>query len=221
MLIQCSNMTKVYNSGHSNETRALNNVDLSICAGELCAIVGPSGSGKSTLLRIIGCLDTPTSGTCLIDGIDTKQVGDRKLSQIRNQRIGFVLQDFGLIENRTVIENVTLPTLFAPSTEKKRRNSVDDLLTALGIWEVKKKIVSQLSGGQKQRVAIARAMINRPALVLADEPTGALDSATSENVMSVFKSLHENGTTIVIVTHNEEIARNCDRIITLSDGHVL
>ncbi len=221
MLIQCTNLTKVYNEGLANETKALNNVTLSIQAGELCSIVGPSGSGKSTLLRIIGCLDIQTSGTYKISGSDTKALGDRKLSQIRNEQIGFVLQDFGLIEDRSVIENITLPLYFASKKKRKQRSNIDDLMSALGILELKKKAVSQLSGGQKQRVAIARALVNKPSLILADEPTGALDSTAAENVMSVFKSLNQNGTTIIIVTHNELVAKQCNRIITLSDGRII
>lgn len=218
MLIQCQALSKYYNKGKENEVRALNAVTLAINEGELCAVIGPSGSGKTTLLRILGCLDVPTSGTCQILGVDTQKANDRILSRMRNEQIGFVLQEFGLIEDRNVYENIRVPLLLSRNRRKGEKERIKDILQKLDISELQNKMVSQLSGGQKQRVAIARALANDPAIILADEPTGALDSTTAKNVMSVFKELNDQGKTIIVVTHNPMIADQCNRVLTLTDG---
>ncbi|MEG2136697.1 MAG: ABC transporter ATP-binding protein [Clostridia bacterium] len=218
MLIQCRNLSKVYNAGRENEVRALTDVTCTIDKGDMCAIIGPSGSGKTTLLRMLGCLDVPTSGTCHVSRIDTKAAGDRVLSQLRNEQIGFVLQEFGLIEDRSVFENIRVPLLLARHRSHKTKERVANMLDRLDIAGLQNKMTSQLSGGQKQRVAIARALINDPGIILADEPTGALDSATARDVMSVFCELNRQGKTIIIVTHNLTIADQCNKVLTLTDG---
>lgn len=220
MLIQCQSLSKYYNKGKENEVRALNGVTLTINQGDLCAVVGPSGSGKTTLLRMLGCLDVPTNGTCQILGVDTQKANDRILSQMRNEQIGFVLQDFGLIEDRNVYENIRVPLLLSKRRHKKEKERIDAVLQKLNMSELRNKMVSQLSGGQKQRVAIARALVNDPSIILADEPTGALDSTTAQNVMSVFKELNSYGKTIIVVTHNPLIADQCNRVLTLTDGRL-
>lgn len=220
MLIQCQSLSKYYNKGKENEVRALNGVTLTINQGDLCAVVGPSGSGKTTLLRMLGCLDVPTNGTCQILGVDTQRANDRILSQMRNEQIGFVLQDFGLIEDRNVYENIRVPLLLSKRRHKREKERIDAILQKLNISELRNKLVSQLSGGQKQRVAIARALVNDPSIILADEPTGALDSTTAQNVMSVFKELNSYGKTIIVVTHNPLIADQCNRVLTLTDGQL-
>lgn len=220
MLIQCQALSKYYNKGKENEVRALNAVTLTISKGDLCAVIGPSGSGKTTLLRMLGCLDVPTSGICQILGVDTQKANDRILSRMRNEQIGFVLQEFGLIEDRNVYENIRVPLLLSRHRRKREKESIDAVLQKLNIFELRNKMVSQLSGGQKQRVAIARALVNDPSIILADEPTGALDSAAAENVMSVFKELNSYGKTIIVVTHNPMIANQCDRVLTLTDGRL-
>lgn len=220
MLIQCQALSKFYNKGKENEVRALNAVTLTISKGDLCAVIGPSGSGKTTLLRMLGCLDVPTSGTCQISGVDTQKTNDRILSQMRNEQIGFVLQEFGLIEDRNVYENIRVPLLLSRHRPKRAKESIDAVLQRLNIFELRNKMASQLSGGQKQRVAIARALINDPSIILADEPTGALDSTTAKDVMSVFKELNGQGKTIIVVTHNLMIADQCNRVLTLTDGRL-
>lgn len=220
MFIQCQALSKFYNKGKENEVRALNAVTLTICKGDLCAVIGPSGSGKTTLLRMLGCLDVPTSGTCQISGVDTQKASDRILSQMRNEQIGFVLQEFGLIEDRNVYENIRVPLLLSRHRPKMAKERIDAVLQRLNIFELRNKMASQLSGGQKQRVAIARALINDPSIILADEPTGALDSATAKDVMSVFKELNGQGKTIIVVTHNLMIADQCNRVLTLTDGRL-
>lgn len=220
MLIQCQALSKYYNKGKENEVRALDAVTLTISEGELCAVIGPSGSGKTTLLRMFGCLDVPTNGTCQILGVDTQKANDRILSRMRNEQIGFVLQEFGLIEDRNVYENIRVPLLLSRRRRKREKANIEAVLRKLNIFELRNKMVSQLSGGQKQRVAIARALVNDPSIILADEPTGALDSATAKNVMSVFKELNSHGKTIIVVTHNPMIADQCDRVLTLTDGRL-
>lgn len=220
MLIQCQSLSKYYNKGKENEVRALNGITLTINQGDLCAVVGPSGSGKTTLLRMLGCLDVPTNGTCQILGVDTQKANDRILSQMRNEQIGFVLQDFGLIEDKNVYENIRVPLLLSKRRHKREKERIDAVLQKLNISELRNKMVSQLSGGQKQRVAIARALVNDPSIILADEPTGALDSTTAQNVMSVFKELNSYGKTIIVVTHNPLIADQCNRVLTLTDGRL-
>lgn len=218
MLIEMVGVSKAYNPGKQNEVNALRDVSLSVEKGTLVAIIGPSGSGKSTLLKIIGCLDKATTGKCIVDGIDVGMASDRQLAHMRNAKIGFVLQEFGLIEDRTILENIYVPLLFSRRSIKSQQTKATAILKHLGIAGIKKKPVSQLSGGQKQRVAIARALISAPDIILADEPTGALDTGTSGDVMSLFEELNTLGKTIIIVTHNPEIAERCHKIYTLVDG---
>ena len=218
MLIEMVGVSKAYNPGKQNEVNALRDVSLSVEKGALVAIIGPSGSGKTTLLKIIGCLDKPTTGKCIVDGIDVGTASDRQLAHMRNAKIGFVLQEFGLIEDRTILENIYVPLFFSRRSIKSQQAKATAILEHLGIAGIKKKPVSQLSGGQKQRVAIARALIADPDLILADEPTGALDTETSGDVMSLFEELNTVGKTIIIVTHNPEIAERCHKIYTLVDG---
>lgn len=218
MLIEMVGVSKAYNPGKQNEVNALRDVSLSVEKGTLVAIIGPSGSGKSTLLKIIGCLDKATTGKCIVDGIDVGMASDRQLAHMRNAKIGFVLQEFGLIEDRTILENIYVPLLFSRRSIKSQQTKATAILKHLGIAGIKKKPVSQLSGGQKQRVAIARALISDPDIILADEPTGALDTGTSGDVMSLFEELNTLGKTIIIVTHNPEIAERCHKIYTLVDG---
>lgn len=218
MLIEMVGVSKAYNPGKQNEVNALRDVSISVEKGALVAIIGPSGSGKSTLLKIIGCLDKPTTGKCIVDGIDVGTASDRQLAHMRNAKIGFVLQEFGLIEDRTILENIYVPLLFSRRSIKSQQAKATAILEHLGIAGIKKKPVSQLSGGQKQRVAIARALISDPDIILADEPTGALDTGTSGDVMSLFEELNTVGKTIIIVTHNPEIAERCHKIYTLVDG---
>ena len=211
-MIEIRNLTKTYNYNKQNAFTALKNISLTIEDGELTAIVGASGSGKSTLLNIIGCIDSAEEGECII--------GENGRTEFRSQNIGFVIQDFALIESYTVLDNVMMPTYFV----KKRKDTRDralELLGRLGLGEMEKKTVSKLSGGQKQRVAIARALINEPSILLADEPTGALDTKTSAEIMELFRSLNEQGRTVVIVTHDPKVAEQCGRVIEISDGKIV
>ena len=202
--IEIKNLKKIYNANKSIEVEALKSINLIIEKGDFCSIVGVSGSGKSTLLYILGCIDKQTEGTYLLEGKNVSKMSENELAQIRNKKIGFVLQDFGLIEEETVIENVRVPILFCKDKNLIRnfRNKAEKLLKDLGIENLKDKKVNLLSGGQRQRVAIARALINDPELILADEPTGSLDTNTAQNIMNIFKELNKSGKTIIIVTHN-------------------
>ena len=207
--IEIKNLKKIYNANKSIEVEALKSINLIIEKGDFCSIVGVSGSGKSTLLYILGCIDKQTEGTYLLEGKNVSMMSENELAQIRNKKIGFVLQDFGLIEEETVIENVRVPILFCKDKNLIRnfRNKAEKLLKDLGIENLKDKKVNLLSGGQRQRVAIARALINDPELILADEPTGSLDTNTAQNIMNIFKELNKSGKTIIIVTHNMELAK--------------
>lgn len=220
-LIKIENIKKVYNIGKKNECNALRGVDLEITAGELVAIIGVSGSGKSTLLHILGCVDTPTEGEYFLNNekVDFNDLSN--LATLRNEKIGFVLQDFGLILNDTVLENVTVPLLFSNRSFLGIRDKAINALKLTGVADLAKKKAGQLSGGQKQRVAIARALANDPDIILADEPTGSLDSKTSADIMELFKKLNSEGKTIIIVTHNNEVAKQCKRVIEISDGAII
>lgn len=219
-ILQLHNITKIYNDGKSNAVTALNEIELIIEQGEFLAIVGKSGSGKSTLLHILGGLDTPTSGDVIYNGEMMNYTNINRLASYRNSKVGFVLQDFGLLSRETVIENVCVPLLFSdcPITKMKRK-SLDEL-KLVGIDDLAKRKVTQLSGGQKQRVAIARALVNNPDIILADEPTGALDSKTSYEIISLLEELNKQGKTVVIVTHDLSITKRCGRVIEIVDGKI-
>ncbi|MBR1382540.1 MAG: ABC transporter ATP-binding protein [Ruminococcus sp.] len=219
-MIEIRNLTKTYNYNKQNAFTALKNISLTIEDGELTAIVGASGSGKSTLLNMIGCIDSAEEGECIIGGTDVNALGENRRTEFRSKNIGFVIQDFALIESYTVLDNVIMPTYFVKK-RKGSRNRALELLGRLGLGEMAKKTVSKLSGGQKQRVAIARALINEPSVILADEPTGALDTKTSAEIMELFKSLNEQGRTVIIVTHDPKIAEQCGRVIEISDGEIV
>ena len=217
-MITLKKIVKKYNEGMENEVVALGGFDLSIADGEMIAVMGPSGSGKSTLLNIIGLIDEPTSGEYFLDGEDVSHLSDKRRSAIRNQKIGFVLQDFGLLTDRTAEENIIVPLLFSKEPLGKAKKRIIPIMESLGIAELAKRRITELSGGQAQRVAIARAMANSPKLILADEPTGALDSHTAEEVVGLFRRLNEAGTTVVVVTHNEAVGKGCDKIYRIRDG---
>ncbi len=221
-IIDMKGIVKKFFIGTPNELAALGGVDISVYEGEFVAIVGASGSGKSTLMNIIGSLDKPTEGTYLLDGINVTDSKDAELSKIRNTKVGFVFQTYNLIAKTNALKNVEMPMLYAGMSAKKRAERAKELLTIVGMGERMKHLPEELSGGQKQRVAIARAMANDPAIILADEPTGALDSQTGRLVMDIFHKLHkEQGKTIVLITHSPELAEETERIITLKDGLVV
>lgn len=218
VIIEMKDIVKTYFVGKENELEILHGIDLTVYENEFVAIVGESGSGKSTLMNIIGCLDKPTKGSYVLDGIDIAKAKSNELAQIRNQKIGFIFQTFNLIGRTNALKNVELPMLYAGVSQRKRTERAKELLEMVGMSERMKHQPNELSGGQKQRVAIARAMANRPALLLADEPTGALDSKTSRTVMDLFHELHRQGMTIVLITHSQELSEEAQRILTLKDG---
>ena len=218
-VIEMKGIKKSFFIGKPNELEVLHGIDLTVNEGEFLAIVGESGSGKSTLMNIIGALDKCTEGSYYLDGTDINAAGDKELSAIRNRQVGFVFQTFNLIGRQNALKNVELPMLYGGYTKKERTTRAKQLLDEVGMLDRVKHRPNELSGGQKQRVAIARAMANDPSIILADEPTGALDSKTSDKVMDIFKELtREKGKTIVLITHNNELAEQCDRILTLRDG---
>ena len=221
-IISMRNIVKKYFIGQPNELEILHGLDLEIHEGEFAAIVGPSGSGKSTLMNIIGALDKPTSGFYELNGTDISQLDDSELSEIRNKEIGFVFQNFNLISRTNAIENVELPMLYAGVGRKERRKRAEELLELVGMSDRADHNPNELSGGQKQRIAIARALINTPSIILADEPTGALDSATGRMVMDIFHKLHkEERKTIILITHSPELASETERILTINDGNIV
>lgn len=220
-IIEMKGITKTYNIGKDNELEILHGIDLCVYENDFVAIVGESGSGKSTLMNIIGCLDKPTSGTYTLDGLDIATANKDQLATIRNQKIGFIFQTFNLIGRTNALKNVELPMLYAGVNQKARTKRAKELLTLVGMEKRLNHQPNELSGGQKQRVAIARAMANSPSLLLADEPTGALDSQTSRTVMDLFHQLHANGMTIVLITHSQELSEEAQRILTLKDGNIV
>ncbi|WP_225894502.1 ABC transporter ATP-binding protein [Atlanticothrix silvestris] len=219
-IIRLENIFKIYGSGET-EVKALNDVNLTVQEGEYCSIMGPSGSGKSTAMNIIGCLDRPTSGHYYLDNLDVAQMDDKELAHIRNKKLGFVFQQFHLLPQLTALENVILPMVYASIDSSERRDRAAEALTRVGLANRLNNKPTQLSGGQQQRVAIARAIVNRPVVLLADEPTGALDSHTTQEVLDIFGELNNSGITVVMVTHEPEVARQTQRIVWFRDGEVL
>ena len=220
-MILLQNVTKRYNIGKPNELAALNGVTLEIDEGEMLAVMGRSGAGKSTLVHIIGCPENVTSGNYLFQGEDVGTLPDSHLSKIRNSRIGILLQNFVLLQHQTALENCMVPLYFNPIPFSKMKKKVEQALEQIGISDLRDQMVGTMSGGQQQRVALARAIVCDPQLIIADEPTGALDSHTADSVMEELKKLNDSGTTIIIVTHDQSVADRCNRIIHINDGKLM
>jgi len=220
VLIEIRELTKVYQVG-SEGVRALDGVSVDVDRGEYLAIMGPSGSGKSTLMNLIGCLDTPTSGTYKLNDREVSQLDDDELARIRNREIGFVFQTFNLLARTSALENVEVPLIYGGTPRHERHRRALDVLQMVGLGDRTHHQPNELSGGQRQRVAVARALVNRPSILLADEPTGNLDSRTGEEIMALFDQLNREGNTIVLVTHEEFIADHARRIVRLFDGHIV
>lgn len=218
-LIELQGITRNFQMG-SELLKVLKGIDLSIHHNEYVALMGPSGSGKSTLMNILGCLDTPSGGRYLLDGTDVSQLNDNQLADVRNKQIGFIFQTFNLIPRLSTLENVALPLIYAGISKKERLNRAEAVLEKVGLGDRMQHKPNELSGGQRQRVAVARALINNPSLLLADEPTGNLDTKTSYEIMALFDDLHAQGNTILIVTHEEDIAAYTRRIVRLRDGMI-
>jgi putative ABC transport system ATP-binding protein len=218
-LIEMRELTRVYDLG-PQQIFALRGVNLVIEPGEYVAIMGPSGSGKSTLMNVIGCLDTPSSGSYLLDGVPVETLNDDELAAIRNKKIGFVFQTFNLLARTTALQNVELPLVYAKVSRAERRQLAEEALAAVGLQDRMSHQPNELSGGQRQRVAIARALVNKPSLLLADEPTGNLDSQTGREILDLFQDLHSRGNSIIMVTHEDDVAREAKRVITIRDGKV-
>ncbi|GIV36718.1 MAG: macrolide ABC transporter ATP-binding protein [Cyclobacteriaceae bacterium] len=216
-IIETHNIAKIYRMG-SNEVRALQSITITINKGEYVAFMGPSGSGKSTLMNIIGCLDTPTSGTYILNNHEVSEMTENELAEVRNKEIGFVFQTFNLLPRATALENVALPLIYAGYSRSEREDRAMEVLESVGLADRWHHKPNELSGGQRQRVAIARALVNNPSIILADEPTGNLDSKTSYDIMNLFQELHDRGNTIIMVTHEDDIAHYAHRIIRLRDG---
>ena len=219
MLIELTDICKDYAQGKET-VRILKNINLQVEQGEYIAIMGPSGSGKTTLMNLMGCLDTPTSGTYLLNGENVAAAGENRLTEIRNTEIGFVFQSFYLLPKLTAKENVALPLLYAGVPKKERLERAEELLAGLGLSDRMDFLPNQLSGGQQQRVAIARAMAGRPKVLFADEPTGALDTASGEQIMELFSAIHKGGATIIMITHEQSIADHADKIYYIKDGEL-
>lgn len=220
-MIKLENIQKNYNKGKVNEFEALKNINFTVNDGELVAVIGKSGAGKSTLLHILACIDSYESGEYFIDDVLVKNLSEKKLAEIRNSKIGMVMQDYALVDDFSCIENVLLPLDFAKEKISNKKERAMKALKSVGMDSMAKNPVNKLSGGQKQRVAIARAIVNEPSIILADEPTGALDTKTSVEIMGLFHALNKQGKTVIIVTHDLEIAKQCDRIVEISDGCIV
>ena len=219
LVIKIRNITRDFPLGNE-VVKVLKGINLDIERGEYVALMGPSGSGKSTLMNLLGCLDTPTSGSYELNGKDVSNMTDDELAEIRNKEIGFVFQTFNLLPRTTALENVALPMIYAGASKKDRTERAKEVLTNVGLADRMDHKPNQLSGGQRQRVAVGRALVNNPSIILADEPTGNLDSKTSLEIMKLFNQIHQAGNTVILVTHEEEIAENAHRIIRLRDGMV-
>lgn len=218
-VIEIRNIIRDFKLGQQT-VHVLKGIDLDIKKGEYVAIMGPSGSGKSTLMNLLGCLDTPTSGTYVLNGKDVSQMSEDELAEIRNTEIGFVFQTFNLLPRTTALENVALPMIYAGASKKVRSERASEVLTDVGLEDRMDHKPNQLSGGQRQRVAVGRALVNKPSIILADEPTGNLDSKTSLEIMELFDEIHANGNTVIMVTHEEDVAAHAKRIIRLTDGMI-
>lgn len=218
-LIHIENMKKIYNPGE-NEVRALDGIDLDIEKGDLVAIVGHSGSGKSTLMNMLGCLDTPTSGKYVLDGQDVASMTDNQLADVRNKEIGFIFQGFNLISNLDAVGNVELPLVYRGVSKNERKQLAMEALKSVGLEDRMKHKPNEMSGGQQQRVAVARAIAAKPPIILADEPTGNLDTKSTQEIMEILKELHRSGRTVIIITHDEEIASQTHRVIRILDGRI-
>ncbi|MBK9051958.1 MAG: ABC transporter ATP-binding protein [Chloroflexi bacterium] len=216
-MIQMKNITKTYQMG-KQQVHALRGVDLQVSKGEFVAIMGPSGSGKSTLMNVIGCLDAPTSGSYILDDVDVSQMSDNQQAKVRNKRIGFVFQQFNLLARTTALKQVSLPLMYAGMSRSERLKRAKDALASVGLADRMDHKPDELSGGQQQRVAIARALATQPSIILADEPTGALDTTTGEEILGLFKQMNAQGITIVVITHDPEVAAQAQRTIWIRDG---
>ncbi len=221
MLIEIQDIYKIYNEGKESEVRALDGVSLTIDRGEFVAIVGQSGSGKSTMMNVLGCLDIPTYGTYLLDGTQVTDLSDRQLARIRNREIGFIFQGYNLIQELDALENVTLPLIYRGVSVFDREDMAMEALAKVGMDDRAHHRPSEMSGGQQQRVAIARAIATSPPIIMADEPTGALDSRTGRHVLEILRELYRGGTTILLITHDDGIAATAKRVVRLSDGKII
>ncbi|HLT33361.1 MAG TPA: ABC transporter ATP-binding protein [Aquaticitalea sp.] len=216
-VIHIRNIVRNFQMGHEI-VYVLKGIDLDIQRGEYVAIMGPSGSGKSTLMNLLGCLDTPTSGQYILNGKDVSQMSDDELAEIRNKEIGFVFQTFNLLPRTTAIDNVALPMIYAGASKADRTERAKEVLTSVGLGDRMDHRPNELSGGQRQRVAVGRALVNKPSIILADEPTGNLDSKTSLEILQLFDEIHQAGNTVIVVTHEEDVAERAKRVIRLRDG---
>ena len=221
MLIDIKDLYKIYNEGQESEVRALDGVSLQIDRGEFVAIVGQSGSGKSTMMNVLGCLDIPTYGTYLLDGTEVTELSDRQLARIRNREIGFIFQGYNLIQELDALENVTLPLIYRGVSVFDREDMAMAALAKVGMDDRAHHRPSEMSGGQQQRVAIARAIATSPPIIMADEPTGALDSKTGKHVLEILRDLYRSGTTVLLITHDDGIAATAKRVVRLSDGKII